>query len=169
MDRRIRLLFQEPVDLGPADRERIMTQRQIAPEVRAELESLLNFDSTGAPNLTACVSGEAQEILRTVSGRDVSCGAYRLIRLLGQGGMGSVYLGARQDGEIQQTVAIKLLNAGEHRRRGATASSENDSFWHPLIILPSSTYLMPAEPQMGSRILSWSMWRELPSMFTRPR
>jgi serine/threonine protein kinase len=115
MDRRIRLLFHELVDLAPADRQRVMTQRQIAPEVRAELESLLNFDSTGAINLTVCVSGEAQEILRTVSGRDVNCGAYRLIRLLGQGGMGSVYLGTRQDGEIQQTVAIKLLNAGEHR------------------------------------------------------
>jgi serine/threonine protein kinase len=115
MDRRIRLLFHELVDLAPVDRQRVMTQRQIAPEVRAELESLLNFDSTGALDLNVCVSGEAQEILRTVSGRDVKCGAYRLIRLLGQGGMGSVYLGARQDGEIQQTVAIKLLNAGEHR------------------------------------------------------
>jgi serine/threonine protein kinase len=115
MDSRTRLLFHELVDLAPADRQRIMTQRQIASEVRAELESLLNFDSTGARDLTVCVAGEAQEILRTASGRDVNCGAYRLIRLLGQGGMGAVYLGARQDGELQQTVAIKLLNAGEHR------------------------------------------------------
>ena len=115
MDSLTRLLFHELVDLAPADRQRVMTQRQIAPEVRAELESLLNFDSTGARNLTVCVAGEAQEILRTVSGRDVNCGAYRLIRLLGQGGMGAVYLGVRQDGELQQTVAIKLLNAGEHR------------------------------------------------------
>ncbi len=91
-----------------------MTQRQIAPDVRAELESLLDFDSPEPIDLT-CVSGEAQEILRTVSGRNITCGAYRPIRLLGQGGMGCVYLGARQDGEIQQTVAIKLLNAGEHR------------------------------------------------------
>ena len=48
-------------------------------------------------------------------------GAYTLVSRLGQGGMGSVWLAERTDGEIQQTVAIKLLDAGnggpEWRRR----------------------------------------------------
>lgn len=34
---------------------------------------------------------------------------YRLVRLLGDGGMGTVYLAARGDDEFQQLVAIKLL------------------------------------------------------------
>jgi eukaryotic-like serine/threonine-protein kinase len=39
-------------------------------------------------------------------------GAYRIVRLLGRGGNGSVYLGERVDGAFEQHVAIKLLRRG---------------------------------------------------------
>ncbi len=39
-------------------------------------------------------------------------GAYRLISLVGTGGMGSVWLAERTDGRFERKVAIKLLNAG---------------------------------------------------------
>ncbi len=39
-------------------------------------------------------------------------GAYRLLRLLGSGGMGSVYLAERSDGAFEQRVAVKLLPSG---------------------------------------------------------
>lgn len=115
MDHQVRLLFHELVDLAPGERERVMAERQIGPELRAELESLLRFDSVAASQLTACVSETADEILHSVAGREVDCGPYRLVRLLGRGGMGAVYLGERTDGEIQQTVAVKLLSAGSQR------------------------------------------------------
>jgi len=38
-------------------------------------------------------------------------GRYRVIRQLGAGGMGSVYLGERADSEFHQQVAIKLVNS----------------------------------------------------------
>ena len=50
-------------------------------------------------------------------------GAYRLISLIGQGGMGSVWLAERCDGRFEGRAAIKLLNlalmgpAGEERFR----------------------------------------------------
>ena len=50
-------------------------------------------------------------------------GAYRLISLIGQGGMGSVWLAERCDGRFEGRVAVKLLNvalmgrAGEERFR----------------------------------------------------
>jgi len=37
-------------------------------------------------------------------------GAYKIDALLGKGGMGSVYLGKRDDGTFEQTVAIKFIN-----------------------------------------------------------
>jgi tetratricopeptide (TPR) repeat protein len=36
-------------------------------------------------------------------------GLYKLTRKLGQGGMGAVYLGERNDGQLEQTVAIKFV------------------------------------------------------------
>ncbi|MFL6619632.1 MAG: tetratricopeptide repeat protein [Povalibacter sp.] len=39
-------------------------------------------------------------------------GAYRILRKLGSGGMGDVYLAERADEEYQQQVAIKLVRAG---------------------------------------------------------
>ncbi|MBS1824743.1 MAG: serine/threonine protein kinase [Acidobacteria bacterium] len=36
-------------------------------------------------------------------------GAYRLEKMIGRGGMGAVYLGARADGEFEQKVAIKVV------------------------------------------------------------
>ena len=38
-------------------------------------------------------------------------GAYRLLRLVGEGGMGSVYLAEREDGDFRQRVALKLVRA----------------------------------------------------------
>jgi serine/threonine protein kinase len=116
MDDQVRLLFHELVDLPPGERHRILAERKIAGKLRAELESLLSFDSADVRRLTECVSGTAEEVLHSVIGRDVAnCGPYRLVRQLGRGGMGAVYLGERTDGEIQQTVAVKLLSTESHR------------------------------------------------------
>jgi tetratricopeptide (TPR) repeat protein/predicted Ser/Thr protein kinase len=116
MDDFARLLFHELADLVPADREKLFAQRQIGPELRAELESLLSFDSEDAASLTDCVSDTAEQMLRSGDARQLNdCGPYRLIRLLGSGGMGAVYLAERSDGEIQQQVAIKVLRAGADR------------------------------------------------------
>src|SRR5262245_3831282 len=114
MDAEVRLLFHELVDLSPAERERILTQRDIAAHLRAEVESLLGFHSADA--LTGCVAHAAAELMNSCTTPEPShCGQYRLIRPLGSGGMGAVYLAERMDGEIQQNVAIKLLHVGDDR------------------------------------------------------
>jgi tetratricopeptide (TPR) repeat protein len=116
MNQEVRLLFHELADLSPGEREQVFRDRQIGSELRAEVESLLGFDSTSNQYLTDGVSNAAQELLRSASGRELSyCGQYRLVRLLGSGGMGVVYLAERTDGEIQQQVAVKLLGAHGHR------------------------------------------------------
>ncbi|MGE3468722.1 MAG: protein kinase [Vicinamibacterales bacterium] len=46
-------------------------------------------------------------------------GAYRLVELLGQGGMGAVWLAERSDGQFAQKVAVKLLHAALTGSAGA--------------------------------------------------
>src|SRR3546814_19062443 len=40
-------------------------------------------------------------------------GAYRIIREIGRGGMGTVYLGQRNDGQFKQDVAIQVVRHGD--------------------------------------------------------
>ena len=116
MKHQVRVLFHELVDLSPGERERVFGARQVAPEIRAEVESLLGFDSSDVHGLTNSVADAAEQMLRAADGGEVTyCGPYRLVRLLGRGGMGAVYLGERTDGEIQQRAAIKLMSAQGHR------------------------------------------------------
>src|SRR4051812_7174270 len=110
----VRVLFREVAGLEPVERQNCYARQQTPTAVRVELESLLSFDATSGESITAVVRDAAGEFLLSsapVSG-ERRCGAYRLIRLLGNGGMGAVYLAERADGEVEQKVAIKFLRAG---------------------------------------------------------
>lgn len=102
----VRELFCELANVSPEERERILSERNLPESIRAEVESLLRHDSEAEAFLARRVSGAAEAALRARY-----CGPYRLIELLGTGGMGSVYLAERRDGEIEQKVAIKLLRS----------------------------------------------------------
>jgi serine/threonine protein kinase/tetratricopeptide (TPR) repeat protein len=78
-----------------------------------EIESLLAAEADATDPLEEC----ADNLAVAVSSRDLSeigrrVGAYVIIRKIGQGGMGTVYLAARADGCFEREVAIKVLNRG---------------------------------------------------------
>ncbi len=110
----LRGLFQEIADFPPLERDRLLVERGVSTELRADLQSLLMYDSTPGESFTRRVSGAAKEALHALAG-PAYCGPYRLLRLLGSGGMGAVYLAEREDGELQQQVAVKLLRADADR------------------------------------------------------
>ena len=118
MDRETELLFHELADLPPTARDALFAERSIPAEVRAELEALLRFDAEIDHVLTESVAGAAEHALHAGAEpqqQDAQCGPYRLVRRLGSGGMGDVYLAERGDGEIRQQAAVKLLHAGAER------------------------------------------------------
>ncbi|HUF11128.1 MAG TPA: serine/threonine-protein kinase, partial [Rhodothermales bacterium] len=64
-------------------------------------------------------------------------GSYRLLELIGSGGMGNVYLGERADGQFKQRVAIKVLrsalSAGHLERRFLAERQILASLDHPSV------------------------------------
>jgi serine/threonine-protein kinase len=109
-------VFHEAAEL-PADRRAAFLDRACAGDaaLREEVEALLrSFDDAegfletpvitqGADLLSsACEPSLAGEIL----------GPYRVIREIGRGGMGTVYLAERADDQFHKTVAIKLIGPG---------------------------------------------------------
>jgi serine/threonine-protein kinase len=91
----------------------------------ADLESLLgehdDLRHSGFMESAIPVYHPVPDTPQSLDGQTIA--AYRLISLIGQGGMGSVWLAERCDGRFEGRVAIKLLNvarmgpAGEERFR----------------------------------------------------
>ena len=84
-------------------------------ELYKEVSSLLESDQQinsfidGQALDSVTISGKMLEETR-LEGKEV--GPYRLLKKLGQGGMGVVYLAERADGQFEQQVALKLIKRG---------------------------------------------------------
>src|SRR5579872_3603029 len=118
MNARVEELFHEVVDLSPADRARYFGEHQVDDEMRHEVEALLAFDSGARSFLERDVSIAARRALPQIEGKGWRAGPYRLLDVIGRGGMGAVYLAERADGEVTQSLAVKLLppGAGDRQR-----------------------------------------------------
>ncbi len=108
---RIEDLFYAALALDSAERDRFLEENCTGDEVlRSEVESLLAFSGATMGVLKRPVESVAQSL--ALSEKPQELGPYRLIRLLGDGGMGQVYLAERSDHLYEQEVAIKLMRPG---------------------------------------------------------
>jgi len=79
-------------------------------QLRREVEALLSFETKADAVLNSVVAPGAA--LRMETPAPPAIGPYRLLREIGHGGMGVVYLGERADGQFRKQVAIKLITSG---------------------------------------------------------
>ena len=113
-------LLARAVELPVEDRAGFVEAAEVPDSVRREVASLLAVYERAAeqaenlePDLAAAILGgdpgadPADPGFRGDEGRLI--GPYRLLRELGRGGMGVVYLAERADGAYEQQVAFKLL------------------------------------------------------------
>ena len=114
-------VFDHALDLAADERNAWLSNRCANDSpLRFEVEALLHAHESPAGilerRITPLSTSLAPEPLR-----DRRIGPYRVVRELGRGGMGVVYLAERVDGEFRREVAIKLLRASPdaeelHRR-----------------------------------------------------
>ena len=135
---RVQTLFHAAADM-PAAEQRGYLESQCAddPSLVGETLSLLAEDARGAPLLDKGVAAIAHDMFGpTPAGApNQSFGPYRLTRMLGEGGMGVVYLGERDD--IGASAAIKILRdawlSPARRERFAAEQRTLAQLNHPLI------------------------------------
>jgi len=78
-------------------------------ELRGSVESLLAREQEAGALLDSAASPAAQ--WRAEAPPPETIGPYRVVKEIGRGGMGVVYLGERADGQYRKQVAIKLITA----------------------------------------------------------
>lgn len=75
------------------------------PALRAQVDAMLRADAAAA----GIMPSEGLGLVGTLGPTPERIGAYRIVQRLGAGGMGEVFLGARDDGLFEHDVAIKLI------------------------------------------------------------
>src|ERR1700730_15888017 len=110
---KIQSLFEEVVDSGPEERvARLASSCQGDSDLRDSVEALLASDQRTEDPLVNAIGAAAESLLEEHQDRllGTRIGPYRVMSILGQGGMSTVYRGERDDSQYQHTVAIKVLH-----------------------------------------------------------
>jgi len=115
---RLEGLLDTALDLPAAERESFLRRECAdAPELVDEVMAILRAGERPDSVLDASVQRLAAPLLPDAELHPIipeRVGPYRVERQIGEGGMGSVYLARRDDGEFDQRVAVKLVRLGLH-------------------------------------------------------
>jgi serine/threonine protein kinase len=106
---RINSLLEQALELKGED-QRGFVESCEDPQTRRELERLLE-NQPRADRLLSVTAWTGRGEGATAAAPE-RVGPYRITRELGQGGMGTVYLGQRNDGEFRREAAIKVVRPG---------------------------------------------------------
>jgi serine/threonine protein kinase len=112
MNAHVEELFYELADLSAEARTRYFAEHNVEISAREQVEALLAFDSGASRFLLREIGIAASRCLPQFEVTGRRCGPYRLLRVIGRGGMGTVYLAERADNKVNGHVAVKLLPIG---------------------------------------------------------
>ncbi|NOX69242.1 MAG: serine/threonine protein kinase [Gammaproteobacteria bacterium] len=103
-------LFHEAIALDAASREHFLTRSCGTDQaLRDEVDALLEVATRSAEGIDRVVESAAADYVDQLSEGE-HIGPYRLLRVVGRGGMGQVFLAERADQEFDRQVAIKTIS-----------------------------------------------------------
>src|SRR5277367_5661769 len=124
----IQTLFDQLADVEIAERTAHLEKScGDGTELRLSVTSLLDLDRRRADPLLDAIGTAAESLLEDHRDRLIGTrvGPYRVVSILGYGGMSTVYRGERDDSQYHQTVAVKVLqHASVHPRLRSRLHSE---------------------------------------------
>ncbi|MGH7555500.1 MAG: protein kinase domain-containing protein, partial [Longimicrobiales bacterium] len=110
---RIEALFSRALELARDERPAFLDRASAGqPDLRAEVEALLEQHDSAPGVLDGSPAWLAPEEVPAEERLPSTIGPYRVVRVLGRGGMGQVYLAEREEADVRQLVAIKVMRAG---------------------------------------------------------
>jgi len=109
--------FEAALELPLAERGEWLARHCADPLLVNQVTAMLDAESIGDGLLDGSAMQWIEELqvpvdLQTDGLIGSRIGGFRLVRLLGQGGMATVFLGERSNGDFEQRVAVKLLRRG---------------------------------------------------------
>lgn len=106
----LQAIFERAADFHGDERETFLDKECAGDdELRREVENLLAADEAGHTGFGK-QRQDAIDLDKHLEGSEI--GAYRLIKRVGVGGMGSVFLAERSDGSFERQVALKVVKKG---------------------------------------------------------
>ena len=108
-------LFATILELPIADRETYFERTVVSKEIREKVAELLAAHDAAGDFLEKAAPEEAAILVESMNhsiGIGYRIGAYRVIREIGRGGMGIVFLAERVDEDFHQRVALKVIRGG---------------------------------------------------------
>ena len=108
---RLQALFERALPLDPEARSRfLVTECGADVALREQVVSLLLASADDGDEFEQCFEGAiAATLTASEAPPGTVVGRYRIVRMLGSGGMGTVHLAERADDQYQQMVALKLV------------------------------------------------------------
>src|SRR6184192_3629107 len=113
---KVQALFEQALELPETERAKFLEQKCIGDDaLRREVESLLESHASAGAFIDERSRFFSEEDFQNgdqavPAGQLI--GAYRIVREIGRGGMGTVYLAERADEQYKKQVAIKLIKRG---------------------------------------------------------
>lgn len=99
---KVRETVEAALGLPPSDRSKFVSQACSDEELRAEVEDLLQLQAEAEALFPEAVLADSLN-------PGTRIGAYQIVKTIGEGGMGTVYLAERADAAYSQKVAIKIV------------------------------------------------------------